>query len=828
MAPITPIGFSDPEHAREPVVDLNGLSSAEAAQRAAQGLANKTNISTDTSVKDIVRSNILTYFNFIFMILTALLCIVGSFRNLTFLPLIIGNTLIGIIQELRAKKTLDKMNLLNAPHAIVIRDGKERRVLSEELVKGDLILLSAGDQICADAIVVKGNVSVNESLLTGESDEIEKKYGSSLMSGSFVVSGQCYARLEKVGDDSYISRLTLEAKEMESGEQSEMIRSINQIIKIVGIVIIPIALILVYQSYFVNNESFRKSITSMVAAVLGMIPEGLYLLTTVALALSTMRLAKRKVLLHDMKSIETLARVDTLCVDKTGTITEPDMCVKKIVVCGGFRRNEPETDIEDETDAISSKEVNRLLTDYVRASQDNNATMTALQRYIEKHSKKSRSKKEPLDILPFSSSKKYGGIVFDTGAYLLGAPEFIMRYEFNRIAGELEPYTSKGYRILLFARYTGNNIKGELTGKAIPLAYVVLSNPIRKNARETFRYFKSQDVTVKVISGDNPATVSEIALQAGIENAEFYVDAGTLDSDRKLAAAAEKYTVFGRVTPKQKQKLVQAMQNAGHTVAMTGDGVNDILAMKDADCSVAMASGSEAAAQVAQVVLLDSDFAHMPNVVEEGRCVVNNIQRSASLFLVKNIFSLLMAVFSAIFMFTYPLEPAQISLISAFTIGIPGFLLALEPNKERIQGNFLKNVLLKAFPAGLTDLFAVGSLVVCGDVFALPSADIATAATLLLAVVGFMILIRISHPFNWIKYGILAFNILGLIGCGFFLKKLFAMNAMSSIVILLLIVFAFASATLFRFLSVIAEKLTALQERSQNRKTLKKKSRPPA
>ena len=706
---------------------IRGLTENEVKKRIEKGLTNQTDISTDKTTKEIILSNTLTYFNLIFLIITVLLILVGSFRNLTFLPIIIGNTLIGIIQELRAKKTLEKMNFLNAPHADVVRDGVLQQIRSEELVKDDVILLTAGKQICADAVVIDGSIQVNESLLTGEADEVEKTSGSSLLSGSFVVSGECYARLEKVGNESYISKLSMEAKTMGSGEQSEMIRSINLIVKWVGIIIIPIGLILFWQSHFVNDDSIRKSVTSMVAAILGMIPEGLYLLTTIALALSTMNLAKRKVLLHDMKSIETLARVDVLCVDKTGTITEPVMSIKDVFLSKDSRNPLKTTD-----------ELKGLLIDYTAASQDNNATMEALKKYADEADGSAGKHRVPLDRLAFSSSLKYGSITFSDGIYLLGAPEFIMRDDYASIEKEILPYAEKGDRVLLFGRYEGSSIANGLSDRVTPLGFVALANPIRENAVKTFAYFKSQDVAIKVISGDNPKTVSQIAVQAGIDNAESYVDATTLDTDTKIKKAVREYTVFGRVTPKQKQKLVQALKKQGHTVAMTGDGVNDILAMKDADCSVAMASGSEAATQAAQVVLLDSDFAHMPDVVYEGRRVVNNVQRSASLFLVKNIFSLLMSLFSVIFMITYPLEPAQISLVSMFTIGAPGFLLALEPNRDRIKGHFLTNVMFKAFPGGLTDVIAVGALVICGEVFALPEESIGTIATMVLCVVGFM------------------------------------------------------------------------------------------
>lgn len=820
-------------------VPIMGLTSEEVRERIDNGLTNHTDISTQKTVGQIVKSNLLTYFNLIFLILTVLLCIVGSFRNLTFLPVIIGNTVIGIFQELRAKKTLDKMSMLNAPHSIVVRDGEQQQIQSEELVKDDIIILSAGNQICADATVLSGSISVNEALLTGESDEIKKKSGDRLMSGSFVVSGQCYAKLDKVGNESYISQLTAQAKAMGDGEQSEMIRYINKLVKWVGIIIIPVGIILFCQAYIMNGETFKKSVVSMVAAVLGMIPEGLYLLTTVALALSTIRLAKKQVLLHDMKSIETLARVDVLCVDKTGTITEPGMQVTELVISG--RCGDAEMD---------KRAFAHLLADYSAVIEDNNATMEAIRAYVAKNEIEKGSR-TLLKTQPFTSANKYSKVSFVEGDYMLGAPEFIMKDRYEDISEEIEEYQSKGYRVLLMAEQSGSSAmadtenaadtdkSGQQTpgvkvaadmassraGMVSPIGYIVLSNPIRENAESTFTYFKEQGVAIKVISGDNPATVSEVAKRAGIDGAENYVDASTLASEKDITEAVDKYTVFGRVTPKQKQLIVRALQKQKHTVAMTGDGVNDILAMKDADCSIAMASGSEAAAQAAQTVLLDSDFGRMPYVVFEGRQVVNNIQRSASLFLVKNIFSLLMAIFSAVFAITYPLEPSQISLISMFTIGLPGFLLALEPNRNRIEGNFMANVMLKALPAGLTDVLSVGALVICGQVFNLPSEDIATAGTMLLAVVGFMIIIKISHPFNKMKYGVLIINIVGLLFCGLFLGRLFAIESISNICFLLMVVFAFAAESMFRYLTLFVEKLSSFFGDEKNRRKIRRKIR---
>lgn len=769
---------------------IQGLTTEQVLERKNHG---QINLPVDSGAKSnlqIVRDNLFTYFNFIFLFLAILVCIVGSFKSLTFLPVIIGNLLIGIIQEIRAKNVVEKMNFLNAPHSIVIRDGEQKKIVSEDIVKDDYILFHAGDQIPVDAIILQGIIRVNEGLLTGEADEIEKSVDDKLLSGSFVVSGSCLAIAKNVGKNSYISQLTLEAKSYKKKEQSEMIRSINRLIMWVGIIIIPVGLTLFYQGFFINHVTFKDSIISMVAAIIGMIPEGLYLLTTVALAVSTMRLAKKKVLLHDMKSIESLARVDILCVDKTGTITENKMSVFEII-------------------EIESHEcVSETLRQFVNDMTVDNITMQAMKEYYqERIIDENIPNKKVINMTSFSSETKYCSVTYEDGAYVLGAPEVVLREQYSKYINQIKQYISDGYRIVVFGKYLGEVSGKELTETVIPQAFVLLSNPIRNKAKETFHYFDLQGVSIKVISGDNPETVSKIALKAGIKNAEKYIDATLLKNDIDIEQAIRNYTVFGRVTPRQKQMLVKAWQKAGHTVAMTGDGVNDILALRDADCSVAMASGSEAAAQAAQVVLLDSDFSSMPFVVMEGRRVVNNIQRSASLFLVKNIFSLLLAIFSVVLFITYPLEPSQVSLISLFNIGIPAFFLAMEPNNSRIEDHFLKKIFLRALPAGLTDVLAIGSLVICGIIFKLPEDDIATAATILLAIIGFMILIKITRPLNRYRTIILIGNLVGFILVSTLLSSLFALQEMSASCILLFVIFAFASESLFRILTNIVEKL---------------------
>ena len=753
------------------------------------GWTNRAVESASKTTKEIIHENVFTYFNLIFAVLAVLLCIAGSFRDLTFLPVIIANTLIGIIQEVRAKQVLDNLSMLNAPRSAVVRDGKKKIVDSEELVLDDIVIFKAGSQVCADAEVCAGEVQVNESLLTGESDEITKRRGDKLMSGSFIVSGQCHARLDKVGEDSYIAKLTLQAKEMQEGEQSEMIRSLDKLVKYVGVAIIPIGIILFCQSFFFQNDGFRSSVAAMVAAVIGMIPEGLYLLASVALAVSSVRLAQKKVLLHDMKCIETLARVDVLCVDKTGTITENTMKVQDVI----------ET---DEYDGRTMEPLSMLIGDFAAAMTPDNITMAAIKEYF-----KQGTGKRAVSKTGFSSSSKYSSVTFSDGAYVLGAPEFVLKEDYAERADTITELASDGTRVLVFGTYDGVPDGKPLARPVTPLGYILLANPIREAAKETFQYFAEQGVEVKVISGDNPVTVSKVAAQAGIEDAEHYVDASTLQTPEEMKKAVLESTVFGRVTPNQKRQFVQILKDAGHTVAMTGDGVNDILALKDADCSIAMASGSEAAAQASQLVLLESDFSCMPQVVLEGRRVVNNIQRSASLFLVKNIFSFLLSLISFVFMFSYPLEPSQISLISMFTIGIPAFFLAMEPNKNIIKGHFLTNVFLKALPAAITDAVAVGALVIFGRTFGVNSTDISTAATMLLAIVGFMILYKISAPMNKIRAGILGGCILGLLFCSIYLNDLFAITGMTTECVMLFVVFAIATEPVLRYLTLLVGKI---------------------
>lgn len=765
---------------------ITGLTHEEVRRREQRHLVNEKAQAETRTVKQIVKENLLTYFNLIFLILGVLLVITGSFNDLTFLPIIIANALIGIIQEIHAKSVLDRLTLLNTPKVTAVRDGKRLEVHSERLVLDDVIVLVSGNQIPADCIVESGKIQVNESLLTGESDEIEKTVGSSLLSGSYVVSGTCYARIEKVGKETYISKLMQQAGKEKKGEQSEMIRAMDRLLMIIGIIIVPIGIALFVQSYFYNNGTFQSSISSMVAALIGMIPEGLYLLTSVSLAVSAARLAQKQVLVHNMKCIETLARVDVLCVDKTGTITKPEMEVRDVLPLG-------EKDAED---------IKRSLGDFASCMTKDNDTMKALQAAFRKG-----SGKRPEKIVSFSSKYKYSAVSYGEDSYVLGAPENVLRDKYNDYKEKIEEQAGKGYRVVVYGKYEGTLDGRELRGEVIPEALVTLENPVREGAEKTFHYFASQGVAIKVISGDNPITVSETAKRAGIAHADRYVDARTLKNKKDIYEAAKKYTVFGRVVPDQKKMLVQALKHAGKTVAMTGDGVNDILALKEADCSIAMASGSDAASQIAQLVLLDSDFTKMPSVVAEGRRVVNNIERSASLYLVKNIFSLLLAVFSVILMLDYPLEPSQVSLISVFTIGIPSFVLAFEPNHEKIHGHFMPNVLLRALPAGLTDFIVVSGLVLFCREFNVDPECLSTSCTILVAIVGFMIIYVIASPMQRHHWVMLVALVAGWLYCMLFISHFFAITSISKQCAMLMVIFALITEPLLRYLRMVFDRI---------------------
>lgn len=748
-----------------------GLSDAEVEERIAAHADNCKVESSTQSISDIVKSNVLTYFNLVFLILAILLGIVRAWSDMLFIPVIAANTCIGIVQEIHSKKVLDRLSIVSAPKIKTLRNGKIQILSSEELVRDDICIFEAGSQIPADAVVLEGNASLNEALITGEADEVAKEAGDELLSGSYVVSGSLKAKLEKVGAEAFASKLTIEATRTHKKEQSEMIRSLNKLIIMIGITIIPIGIMIFVQSFVNMGRNLKDSITGMAAAVIGMIPEGLYLLSSLALAVSTIRLAADKVLVHDMKCIETLARVDVLCVDKTGTITEPEMEVCGYIVYDGETniieqeefalppntadKNGTDENEIDESSAEKCNMIKGLLENYILCMHDDNATMKALKRFVENSCQTAQSDiaentqahiqkntNEISGIQPFSPEKKYSKATINGETCYLGAPDIVMAEAYSKIERDVTAYTEQGRRTIVFAKENH-----------MPLILIALSNPIRKGAGEIFDYFNDNDVAVKVISGDNPEMVSRIAQAANIKDADKYTDTSDLETPEDYKNAVSQYTVFGRVRPEQKKQLVSALKNEGHIVAMTGDGVNDVLALKDADCGIAMASGSDAACHVSQLVLMDSDFSKMKHVIDEGRRVVNNIERSASLFLVKNIFSMLLAVFCVIFIVEYPLKPVQVSIISMYTIGIPAFILALEPNNNPIRGSFLKKIIKRSLPVGIGGFMAVSGLIIFGGFAGLSADRLSRLCLILVSLIGFEALYRAMKTETKIKQG---------------------------------------------------------------------------
>ena len=667
------------------------------------------------------------------MVLAAVLAITGSsVKNMTFLIVVVCNLCIGCYQEIRAKRSVDKLTLVAAQKLRVIRDGIVEILPSDALVRDDVVEFLVGDQICADGLLLTGQLQVNEALITGEEDAVTKMPGDTLLSGSFVISGTGRVRLRAVGADSFAAKLAKEAKDDPRAAKSEMMEALDKLIRWVGIALIPVGLLLFYQEFWVLKQGLTGSAQATVAALVGMIPEGLYLLTSIAMAASSLKLTRDKVLVKDLNCIESLARVDVLCVDKTGTITEPGMEVEQIV---------PLT--EDPPERLEN-----ILTAIYSHAEPENDTGRAMAEMFAGQSNWVCEKR-----IPFTSETKWSACIFrGQGAFVVGAPEFVMGGRYPEIQSAVEEWSSKGSRVLLVAAHGGTLADYLEHGKLRPLALIVLSNRIRPAAPQTFAYFKEQGVAIKVISGDNPLTVSQVALRAGIDGAENYVDASTLETEEDIARAAVECTVFGRVTPDKKKALLRALKAAGHTVAMTGDGVNDVLALKEANCSIAMASGAQAASQVAQLVLIESDFAAMPAIVGEGRRVINNIQRAASLFLVKNILSLGLALACLIAGFAYPFIPLHLTLISALTIGLPSFFLAMEPNYERVQGKFLTTVLSKALPGGLTNLVMVLLAQLVLSLMNVPAGQISTACAAILAIVGLWVLRQTCKPFDTFRH----------------------------------------------------------------------------
>lgn len=731
---------------------MTGLTNEQVQERIAEGKVNVNENPNTRTYKQIILENTLTFFNFLNIALLVLVLFVRSYKNSMFMGIILINTVIGIIQEIRAKKTIDKLAILTESKTVVLREGKKWSISTEKLVLDDLIFLKTGDQVPADVKVLEGTVEVNESLLTGESDNLSKSQGDELFSGSFVTSGEACCQVIHVGKDNYASQITSEAKEFKR-HNSELRNSLNAILKVISIIIVPLGAMLFYKQYMIVGDTLKDSVVNMVAAVLGMIPEGLVLLTSVALTLGSMVLATKKTLVQELYCIETLARVDTLCLDKTGTITEGTMKVEDVqlydtaqtTVVQHTAKFDPETgepvqnvsalkpevtvSAEKENGQIQEtvnsetvsqeerqklQEIDHIMGNMMSVLHDQNATADALRKRFP-----SRNDLKLIHAIPFSSDRKYSGAVFEgRGTYLMGAAQFLFPEGNEELLEHCSSYAQEGYRILVLAHSEQETKGTERPTGLEPLGLFLITDVIREEAPDTLAFFDSQGVDLKVISGDDPVTVSAIAKKAGLKNANHYIDATTIKTSEEMQRAVAECSVFGRVTPQQKKQMVQALQSQKHTVAMTGDGVNDVLALKEADCSIAMAAGSDAAKNIANVVLLDSNFGAMPHIVNQGRRVVNNIRSAASMFLIKTIFSVLLSLITVFFGDAYPFEPIQMSLISACAVGIPTFLLTQENNYNKIDHTFLRHVFMNAFPAAVTITGCVFTIMlVCQDVY---------------------------------------------------------------------------------------------------------------
>ena len=731
---------------------MTGLTNEQVQERIAEGKVNVNENPNTRTYKQIILENTLTFFNFLNIALLVLVLFVRSYKNSMFMGIILINTVIGIIQEIRAKKTIDKLAILTESKTVVLREGKKWSISTEKLVLDDLIFLKTGDQVPADVKVLEGTVEVNESLLTGESDNLSKSQGDELFSGSFVTSGEACCQVIHVGKDNYASQITSEAKEFKR-HNSELRNSLNAILKVISIIIVPLGAMLFYKQYMIVGDTLKDSVVNMVAAVLGMIPEGLVLLTSVALTLGSMVLATKKTLVQELYCIETLARVDTLCLDKTGTITEGTMKVEDVQLYDTAQTTvvqhtakfdsetgepvqnvsalKPEVTVSAEkengqiqetvnSETVSQEErqklqeIDHIMGNMMSVLHDQNATADALRKRFP-----SRNDLKLIHAIPFSSDRKYSGAVFEgSGTYLMGAAQFLFPEGNEELLEHCSSYAQEGYRILVLAHSEQETKGTERPTGLEPLGLFLITDVIREEAPDTLAFFDSQGVDLKVISGDDPVTVSAIAKKAGLKNANHYIDATTIKTSEEMQRAVAECSVFGRVTPQQKKQMVQALQSQKHTVAMTGDGVNDVLALKEADCSIAMAAGSDAAKNIANVVLLDSNFGAMPHIVNQGRRVVNNIRSAASMFLIKTIFSVLLSLITIFFGDAYPFEPIQMSLISACAVGIPTFLLTQENNYNKIDHTFLRHVFMNAFPAAVTITGCVFTIMlVCQDVY---------------------------------------------------------------------------------------------------------------
>lgn len=751
------------EHTTQSNAGIKGLTSEEVRAAQAAGKVNADATVKTRSYGSIFRSNICTLFNLINVILAVFVFLTGSYKNMLFMLVIVINTIIGIVQEIRSKITTDRLSIVVAANVEVMRDGKIQKIPIDELVLGDVMRLGRGNQIPTDSVVLKGECKTDESLLTGESRLIPKHAGDQLYSGSFINAGAVWARVEKVGADNYAAQITNEAKQKKA-INSEIMTSLNKIIKYVSIFMFPVGLLLFANEYLLHHVELDPAILSTVSAMVGMIPEGLILLASTVMAVAVVRLARHQVLVQQLYCIETLARVDVLCLDKTGTITTGGMEVSGLV---------PLSTADSEP---KEQELSKIVASLVASDEDPNDTARAIQEYFGL-AKEGKQKVEqaipptdllkPTRVIPFSSDTKWSGAAFANGeAYVMGAAQFVLEKNASALAqikDALDTYTADA-RVLLVARVEGFDTNGTIEGEVTPLGFVCLRDQIRSTAAQTIAYFKEQGVKLKVISGDDPHTVSGIAQKVGIEGADRFVDATTLKTDQDIASAIKNYNVFGRVRPEQKKAFVLALQAEGHTVAMTGDGVNDVLALKASDCSVAMASGSDAARNVAQLVLVDNDFASMPAVVAEGRRSINNLQRSASLFLVKTLLSITAAFLFIFLPWQYPFMPIQLTLISAFTIGLPSFVLALEPNKDLVRGHFLPNAVVHSIPGAVCAVVSIVVLTIVGnEAIGLDYRQVSTLCVMVVGLLGIMLVIRLSIPFTPLRWGLLVVVIGGLL-----------------------------------------------------------------
>lgn len=737
-----------------------GLSEEEVQKRIREGKVNVINKKSTKTVKQIVAGYLFTFFNFINLVLALCLASVHSFKNMLFLGVVISNTAIGIVQELRAKHTIDKLSLLAVSKVSVIRDGLKKQIAIKEIVADDLMILQSGNQICADSEIIEGSCTVDESMLTGESDPIEKKAGDVVLSGSFVINGSVKTKVLHVGMENYSNKIVMQAKKFKK-HHSHMMSAIQGIIKVVSVIIVPLALLMFYKQYEVLGQEFADSVTATVGSVIGMIPEGLVLLSSVVLAVSVIRLGRQNTLIQELFCIETLARVDVLCLDKTGTITEGTMEVENVRnLC---------------REKFSFEEA---LKHFTISMKDSNPTLEAIKDYLKEVSVITSDERwKESKVVPFSSEKKWSMVAYEKmGSFIIGAPEFVLEKKvFEKYKQEILEYAEKGYRALVFGHSSMIGKEDNLPEQIQPLQLYFLKDKLRNNVKETLSYFKEQGVILKVISGDNPVTVSKIAMRAGIDYAENYIDVSLLDNVEELEEAAEKYTVFGRVTPRQKLELVKALQKQKHTVAMTGDGINDVLAFKEADCSIAMQSGSDMARKTAQVVLMNSDFSSLPKVVAEGRRCINNIERSASLFLTKTVYATILAFIFVFLNARYPLVPIQLTLISGVTIGIPSYLLAMEPNRERVKGNFLKNVLRTALPGGLLVVTALMLVEWISFRYHFGEEQISTMAAIAVAIGAMINLIRVCQPLSGKRIAMITILCGIFAGAVFFIPGLFGM-----------------------------------------------------